>query len=198
MLDSEGKRELQKVIAELLKQNIKSTHKVLDVINNFFPEESKNVLDEYDRINVNEYMLSVSGEREHILINVPEMSSRRSESLIRLQYEDTLIRLLSEYKVSHNIEPLKESLIVYEHLVNKGRIKDNDNYNVYESKNILDCIVSAGIIKDDEGKNCIITHMSTITDELPGTIIHVIKCNAKEYMRSVTSCVTNSVTNGNF
>lgn len=180
LYSKEGKQEIYKAAMELLKSNVKSINKVLNVIENFFPEEYEDVVNDYDDMVIDENDISITSFPEHVIIKLPEISSRCSEPR-RLIYEDTLVRKLTEFKVRNNLATMENAIIIYEHMVNeKCRIKDNDNYNVMEQKNILDCIVTAGIIDTDKGNNCSLCHITSVKKDIKNhTLIHVINDNEK-------------------
>lgn len=177
LYSNEGMEELQKTVTEMLRLNIKSTKKILDIVKNLFPDEYSEILMKYDDACIKELDLCVSGTPEHITVKLPEVSKRDSKIKCRLFYEDTLIRTLNNYKTANNLDTLKEVLVVYEHIASESKVRDNDNYNVIEQKNILDCIVSSGLINSDKGSNCSICHITTIKETEPHTIIHIMKAN---------------------
>ena len=184
MYNKEGEQELYNATKELLKSNVKSINKILNVIENFFPEDYEKVINDYDNIVVEENDISVMQSSGHTIIKLPQISSRRSESK-RLTYEDTLARKLTEFKLKHNLATIKNSIIVYEHMVNEnGLIKDNDNYNIIEQKNILDCIVTAGIIDTDKGNNCSLCHITSVKKGIKNhTLVHVINDEEKSIQK---------------
>lgn len=194
MYSNEGKEEIQKAAIELLKVNMKSANKVLNIVENYLPELHKDIVKEYDNDNKREFNLSVEELNGHMVIKLPEISSRRSEHTVRLIYEDTLIRMLSDYKIHNNVSMIDDSIIIYEHIVNNSKIKDNDNYNSAEQKIILDCIVSAGIIKTDNGACCSICHISSVRNIKPCTLVHILNASVDNFLKEVTNNVTDSVT----
>lgn len=180
LYNKEGEQELYKVTKEILKSNVKSINKVLNVIDNFFPGDYENVINDYDKIVVEENDISITQSSGHTIIKLPPISSRCSDHK-RLIYEDTLIRKLTEFKVKHNLATIKNAIIVYEHIVNEnGLVKDNDNYNIIEQKNILDCIVTAGIIDSDRGNNCSLCYITSVKKDMKNnTLIHIINDEEK-------------------
>lgn len=190
LFSNEGMEELQKATIDLLKSNIKSTKKILHIVNNFFPDMHNEILKQYDNDCIKELGISISGTERHITVKLPELSKRSPEVKCRLFYEDTLVRMLNNYKVANNIETLKEVLVVYEHITSGAKIRDNDNYSVMEQKNILDCIVSSGLIDTDRGDCCSICHITTIKETAPHTVIHIIKASSNAILRIVTNGVT--------
>ena len=111
----------------------------------------------------------------HIRIKLPKINHRNNNYVHRLIYEETLIRILSEYRKRVNHRPIEYSSIIYEHISYDSKLRDNDNYNLSECKQILDAMVCSGLITTDNGAKCEITHITSLSNDMEEyTFLHII------------------------
>ena len=133
-----------------------------------------------DKIITETFNISVNTvNKGHYAIDVPMLSSRKKDDYSKLLYAETLERELYKHKENNAIKPINKGFVVYEH---RGKVvRDNDNYNQSEQKQILDSIVTSGILSNDKGINVGIISISTYVENLNNhTRVHIIDADSSQ------------------
>ena len=124
------------------------------------------------------YPVKVKSKAGIISFIYNDVMLHRNTPIRRSMYENSTMIEGKAFMVKRGItEPLKKAFVCFEHVyaydVNEQIIRDNDNYNVLEQKQLLDAIVTIGMLESDRGEDCQIMNITTRGDETK-TIIHII------------------------
>lgn len=127
------------------------------------------------------YMVDVKVLENAVKVTLPQLRHRESIYIHRIPYEKLLISKLKETIKTCNLDTISESVIVFEHITSGHCTRDNDNYDTYESKQIIDAIVTSGLIKSDIGEYCSIMHITKALCDEPYTNVYIVAKDSFSY-----------------